>query len=756
MKKRSICFCLALLLAVTPASAAFTDISNRELAQTASVLDALGIMQGVGGGRFDPNGALTRAQFCKLAVTALGITDVSAYGSYTIFPDVRNTHWAAKYINAAVRHPSLKDQAIIRGYADGTFKPDKTVDFGEVCTMLLRMLGYTEADVGPFWPTDYVARAQDLGLTDGVSITDPKVIVRRSDAAMMLLRTLDTERKGEESGLLIDKVAASTVKDCILLATSETDSTLAANEAVFYEGGAVSASPRRTAGTLDSSLIGIYGTLVIGKGQTGAVVGLIPNGNKRETFTVVSAAADRIETTQQTLRPARETKLYVASEGRQLGTFGESWSSLQQDDVLTLYYDEYGALELIAALPKTGRFAGTSFVYGLSGSAAIPEGYTIVKNGVTIDRTKLKKYDVITLNGADRQALVSDARLTGQYEEGAPTFRYPQSVKVCGQTYHISTRAAQTFQDSQLKEPITLLFDVNGAVVAAYPTTEVRADMQGIVTKLDGAKATVALLNGMTLRDISIRADGQTGLMGQLVSVGQSADGTIYLTRRNPSGKASGAWDIAAHKLGDRSVSPKVRVYEQVAEGAPLSAIALSAIEVSRVPTDQIRYTMQDSAGSITSIVLDDVTGQSWQYGIAASKNKGAEDDGNSVVQLQYWDGTQCRSTSYTVVSLPSGLGGVPVGIPKGYAAGDGTIHRSLTTRRLKLVDTVQRSAFDGSLGVRTKDGHYALDEDIGVYVNARDTFISLQNARSNYSTFRLYADRTAAEGGKIRVIVAS
>ena len=27
---------------------------------------------------------------------------------------------------------------------------------GEVCTMLLRMLGYKEEDVGPFWPADYI------------------------------------------------------------------------------------------------------------------------------------------------------------------------------------------------------------------------------------------------------------------------------------------------------------------------------------------------------------------------------------------------------------------------------------------------------------------------------------------------------------------------------------------------------------------------------------------------------------------------
>ena len=165
MKKRFVSLCLAGLIMVAPASAVFTDISDSRVSQTAAVLDALGIMQGVGGGSFAPGKALTRAQFCKLAVTAMGVTDVSPYASYTIFPDVKHSHWAAPYINAAVRHPELKEKSIIRGYADGSFGPDKIVSYGEVCTMLLRMLGYKEEDVGPFWPADYIAQAQAIGLT---------------------------------------------------------------------------------------------------------------------------------------------------------------------------------------------------------------------------------------------------------------------------------------------------------------------------------------------------------------------------------------------------------------------------------------------------------------------------------------------------------------------------------------------------------------------------------------------------------------
>ncbi len=54
MKKRFVSLCLAGLIMVAPASAVFTDISDSRVSQTAAVLDALGIMQGVGGGSFAP------------------------------------------------------------------------------------------------------------------------------------------------------------------------------------------------------------------------------------------------------------------------------------------------------------------------------------------------------------------------------------------------------------------------------------------------------------------------------------------------------------------------------------------------------------------------------------------------------------------------------------------------------------------------------------------------------------------------------
>lgn len=770
MKKRFISLCLTLALTAATAGAAFSDISSGSLQQTASVLGSLGIMQGTGNNRFEPNRPLTRAEFCKLAVTAMGIDDASPYASYTIFPDVRASHWAARYVNAALRHPDFKDNYIIRGYADGTFGPDRQLTYGEVCTMLLRMLGYKESDIGPFWPADYIAQANALGLTRGISIKDAKTPVTRADAATMLLNTLGTATRSDGQGgsPLISRVSSSTVENCILLETSETDSSLATDEALFYENGTLSA--RKTAGRLDRSLIGVYGTLVIGKKGENVAVGVVPNtASRQETYEVVNAAADRIVTKTGTFRPNRDTPTYISrdssAEDSKLKSLTEVWSSILPGDTLHAYYNEYGSLALLAVLPGTSISHANTFVYGIATSANIPSEYKIVKNGAVIDPSGLKKYDVVTLDAANRQALVSDTRVSGRYSEGGPTVSYPQEVKVYGNSFRISDSAAAFFKDMKLKDYITLLFDADGNVAAAYPRSTVSADMQGIVTAIDEGKATVTLTNGITLRNMDIdKLDKPTALMGRLVSVSTNGDKAV-LTRRTLSGKTSGEWSLSDGKLGAKPVSSRVNVYEEVLSGAPLSRIALSDISLAKVPSSDIRYTVTDSAGTITTVILGDVTGDSWLYGMGYGERIKDDTDPDTYkeekVVLRYWD-ADANDTKYQkkflVSVLPKGLTGGSIAVPKGYPEDTtGIINPSLDIKKLKLIDTVDRTAFDGASGVRTKDGYYALADQLGIYDTENREFIAtLQSAKSNYTKFALYANDTAEDGGKIRIITVS
>ena len=82
---------LAASLLILPAAAApasvFTDISDPDTAEAAQILYMLGVVDGTGGGRFRPEGTLTRAEFCKMAVDVMGKGDLeSAQRGRTIWP----------------------------------------------------------------------------------------------------------------------------------------------------------------------------------------------------------------------------------------------------------------------------------------------------------------------------------------------------------------------------------------------------------------------------------------------------------------------------------------------------------------------------------------------------------------------------------------------------------------------------------------------------------------------------------------------
>ena len=106
--KRLISVLLSAVLAaglLTPALAAtpsFSDVSDPELSARVDSLRMLGVVAGDTAGTFRPNSTLTRAEFCVMAVNAMGNAgQVALYSTRTIFPDVRSDHWARGYINLA-------------------------------------------------------------------------------------------------------------------------------------------------------------------------------------------------------------------------------------------------------------------------------------------------------------------------------------------------------------------------------------------------------------------------------------------------------------------------------------------------------------------------------------------------------------------------------------------------------------------------------------------------------------------------------
>lgn len=194
MKKRLLTLFMAVVMAASlcsvPASA-FSDVTDRTTAAAVETLRLMGVLDGYGDGTFRPNTELNRAQFCKMAVYLMdGSDELGKYSVLTVFPDVKPSHWAASYVNLAA-----KGARVISGYPDGKFHPERAVTAGQAVTILLRLLGYSDADIGGVWPASQMAMGKAVGLTNGVGLTDGNRGLTRGQAARLFVNFLRTEMK---------------------------------------------------------------------------------------------------------------------------------------------------------------------------------------------------------------------------------------------------------------------------------------------------------------------------------------------------------------------------------------------------------------------------------------------------------------------------------------------------------------------------------------------------------------------------------
>ena len=783
------CLSLSLALLAGSAGAAFNDIQNTDLAQAAASLNALAIMQGDGAGNFEPNRSLTRAEFTKLAATSLGLADATAYRSYTLFPDVLYTHWASGYIAAMSKSPDLAKKQIIRGNPDGTFTPEKPVTYGEACTMLLRMLDYTTADVGPIWPTDYIAKAQSLNLTKGAEVRGENDPITRADAAVMLRNTLRTPTKGGEK--LYTALSGSTpIENSILLAIPETDPSMTAGQIRFYENGEIVTRP--AANTLDSALIGSRGVVLFDKTATNKVRSFLPEVSQREIYKVVRAERQQLVTENGGAIPVgRKVPVIV---GGALHDYIEAWYDIHVNDQVSLYYDKEHNLELISI--DTVLSTGESYVWGMD-NFSLPNGYRIERNGVTIERGDLKKYDVVTLNPTTQTAFVSNTRITGLYEKATPSFRFPEKIKVLATEFTISEDAAPTFDKTQLGEKVTLLLDSNNNVRAAVPEKELAASMHGIVTASSENEVTVQLFNGLTIKGPTEKAIHNVSV-GQMINLSQDNKGNLRVLENTRTATNPGDWIVSRGVLGSKPVAPDVQVFERTSEGGPLYQVKPEQIGTDIISGKKVESVITDPSGTVIAMVINDATGESWVWGAVEGVSEvhyeyrgGKKDDtttdgqngsssqgGNSqsndananedseVIKIPIYnykvkittlvDGKEEKSYIIDVDEQVEGLTGKPtlLGLPR--AALTNTGEMKLTSKKPIRIGVASLADFDGYSSVKYNGAVWRVADDVPVWNTRTNHFITLRQAKADFDAFTLYADASLENSGKIRIITVS
>ena len=155
-----------------------------------------GIISGESEARFNPLGEVTREQFIKMIVCAMGIENIQA--EYAGFSDVPRDAWFEKYISVA------KAGGLVSGIGDNLFGTGMDITRQDMAVML-----YNAMCKNGFAPTgavnsfedrescgDYavtaIAELAELGIINGVgdNLFDPTATATRAQAAVIINRAL--------------------------------------------------------------------------------------------------------------------------------------------------------------------------------------------------------------------------------------------------------------------------------------------------------------------------------------------------------------------------------------------------------------------------------------------------------------------------------------------------------------------------------------------------------------------------------------
>ena len=175
-------------------SRSFSDVEGTPYQTQIDTLCAYDLLSGYRDGTFRPQQTVTRAEFCAMLASALNLP--ASAGALT-FSDVAQSAWYAEPVSALVA------RGFVSGYADGTFRPDDTITYEEMITVLssvaawFSMDGYAVANSGGVtisqWENVYYfqdwAQESARNLTElGVSVHDlePAQAGTREVAAKLL------------------------------------------------------------------------------------------------------------------------------------------------------------------------------------------------------------------------------------------------------------------------------------------------------------------------------------------------------------------------------------------------------------------------------------------------------------------------------------------------------------------------------------------------------------------------------------------
>ena len=251
---------------------------------------------------------------------------------------------------------------------------------------------------------------------------------------------------------------------------------------------------------------------------------------------------------------------------------------------------------------------------------------SVYRNDKTSASAELNKYDVYYYSESLQTVWIYTRRAAGRITAVSPSASAPTALTVAGSTYSLGSSAVaskiSSLNGGGVGEVVTLLLGMDNEVADVITGEEADSVFYGVVQT-----ATRSLVedNGAdVLQKISVMCtDGITRTVnidkslnyptGWLVEISVTPEGEQVTAIESKS--VSGTINNTATALGDYALADDVQILETTSEGLA-GTVRPSRIAGTKLNALTVRYYTLNEQGQIDRLILNDVTGDLWKYGV--------------------------------------------------------------------------------------------------------------------------------------------
>ena len=251
---------------------------------------------------------------------------------------------------------------------------------------------------------------------------------------------------------------------------------------------------------------------------------------------------------------------------------------------------------------------------------------SVYRNDKASESAELNKYDVYYYSESLQTVWIYTRRAAGRITAVSPSASAPTAVTVAGSTYQLGSSAAaakiSSLYGGGVGEVVTLLLGMDNEVADVVTGEEADSVFYGVV---QSASRSLVEDNGAdVLQKVSVMCtDGIT----RTVNVDKSLNypsGWLVEIRVSPEGEnvaaisskaVSGTINENATMLGDYRLADDVQILDTTSEGVA-GTVRPSRLAGTTLNALNVRYYTLNEKGEIDRLILNDVTGDLWSYGV--------------------------------------------------------------------------------------------------------------------------------------------